>query len=525
MRMPDLPVSLAVLALATALPAQLAGAYLVGPGGNYTNLAAAVADLNLVGVAGPVTFLVSANDTGPWTINAFPGQGAANPVSFEAFGGPITLSGTQPVLTLNGCAAVTFHGFSGTYTNTPNAFLVNAGTADCGFTGCNFLATVGTSGAALFNLAGGTGTRIEDCTFGGSYEALNVGIGATGTLVQRCRITGGGWWIMRLAGPNTTLVNNFITGTSNYGISAGISGNTGSGANLKIHHNSIYIAHPSAGSQYCSLRWYSNAASTEVFDNIFYDYYPSVTTSVFNMWCSSSYRPAQMNYNCFFSNQPTYVPFYASANRTFAQWQGLGFDANSLQADPMYTAPTATPADLTLQPGSLCSATGTLLPTVPLDYFLMPRTPGVSIGAHEQDNGIPAMYVPLGAGCAGSVGVPSNTASAPPRLGTNATITFGNLPAPEMAIAIFGLSNTTSAFGPLPLSLSSFGAPGCSARVSAEATVFLLGSGNAASLVMGTPNDPGLMGFSYFTQALVLDPQANAMGASISDAAQAVVGI
>jgi uncharacterized iron-regulated membrane protein len=95
MRHPRL-VAVLGLCLATAhLPAQLNGTYLVGSGGNYANIAAAVADLQAVGVAGPVTFLVNANDSGPWTISAFAGQGPANPVLFDALG-PVTISGTQP---------------------------------------------------------------------------------------------------------------------------------------------------------------------------------------------------------------------------------------------------------------------------------------------------------------------------------------------------------------------------------------------------------------------------------------------
>jgi len=60
---------------AATLPAQLAGAYVVGPAGNYANIAAAIAALTTTGVSGPVTFLVTANDAGPWTLPAFPGQG------------------------------------------------------------------------------------------------------------------------------------------------------------------------------------------------------------------------------------------------------------------------------------------------------------------------------------------------------------------------------------------------------------------------------------------------------------------
>lgn len=525
MRHPRL-VAVLGLCLATAhLPAQLGGTYLVGPGGNYANLAAAIAALNSVGVAAPVTFVVTANDTGPWTIGTFPGQGPANPVSFDA-SGAITLGGNQPVLTLNGCANVTVRGFQGSFVGNTNAIVVTGSTSECVFTGCNFQAPSATTGVALINFSGGTNCRIEDSTFGGAYEALNAAVANTGTIVQRCRIIGGGWRIMTLGGTDLTLVDNFITGTTNYGINAGIPGTPSSGINLKIWHNAVYINHPTSGSQYCSLRWYSGAAGTEVVDNIFHDDYPTATTSTFNMWCSGALRPGLMDNNCFWSNQPGYTPFFASANRTLAQWQALGFDANSIQADPLFVAPQATPPDLSILPGSPCAFAGATLPAVATDFFLAPRTPPVSIGAHEQDSGgAAASYTFFGAGCAGTAGVPSNTISAPPRLGQASVITFGNLPAPYLALALVGLSNTVASFGPLPLDLVVIGAPGCLARVSLEATLFLTGSAGTATLPFATPNQAALLGFTFHTQALVIDPALNAFGASVSDAATAVVGL
>jgi len=515
-----------MLGTAACLPAQLAGAYSVGPSGNYPNMAAAIAALTTNGVVAPVTFVVTANDTGPWTIGAFPGQGPNNPVVFDGFG-LVTIAGSQPVLTLTGCASVTFRGFSGTFAASPNSFLINAGTTDCVFSACDFHATLATSGsasgsAALFNFQGGSGCRIEDSSFGGAWEALYSGVASSNTTVQRCRITGGGWWIMRLGGADFTLVNNFITGTSNYGIAAGISG-AANGPNLKIWHNTVVINHPSNGSQYCSLRWYTSAAGNEVVDNIFCDNYPSLNTTTFNVWCLGTLRPALMNYNCFWSNQVGYVPFYAGANQTLASWQGLGFDLNSLQADPLFIAPTATPPDLSLQVGSPCSTTGTTLPLVLFDYFQAVRTPPVSIGAHEEGSG--AAYAVFGPGCVGSAGVASNTASTLPRLGQNPVITFGNLPGPSLAIAMFGLSNSTSTFGPLPFDMTPFGAPGCSGRVSPDATRFLIGAGGSASLTFPIPNQGGLLGFTFYTQGLVLDPGHNALGAVTSDAALAVIGL
>lgn len=513
------------LALAASLPAQLAGNYTIGPAGSYPNIAAAMAALTTSGVAAPVNFTVLASDTGPWTLGAFPGQGPANPVTFDGLGTAV-ISGTQPVLTLNGCASVTFRGFQGTFLSTAAAIVVDVGTTDCVFTGCDFTAPSVTSGTGtIFRLLGGSGCTIEDSRFGGAYESINVGLAHTGAVIQRCRIIGGGFWIMRIAGPDCVLANNMITGTSNYGISAGISGNTSSGANIKILHNSILINHTTTGSQYCSLRWYSNPASSEVLNNIFCDLYPTVALTAFNMWCSGALRPAVMDHNCLYSNVPGYFPVFASANRTLRDWQGLGFDANSFQADPMLLTGTNTPADMTLLPGSPCSATGTPVLSVPIDHFMTARTLPVSIGAHEQEAGPAASYLLLGAGCAGSAGVPSNSISAPVRLGIPSEITFGNLPAPNMAIGVIGLSNTMSNMGPLPLSLAPLGAPGCTAHVSFDSTFFLSGSAGTAGFTLRVPSRVQFLGMVFYTQALVFDPPLNSLGASVSDAAAGIIGV
>ncbi|MEO6593976.1 MAG: hypothetical protein ABIP94_04410 [Planctomycetota bacterium] len=521
MRLSPVILFVGMLVTAASLPAQLGGTYVVGPAATYSNIAAAIAALTTSGVAAPVTFLVTANDTGPWTIPAFPGQGPANPVLFDTIA-PVTIGGAAPMLTLNGCASVTFRGFNGTFPSAASSFVVDGGATDCAFANCNFVAPTSTGGAALFRFINCSGCRIEDSTFGGAYEALKSEVGDSNATVQRCRILGGGWRILTMGGTNFTLANNFITGNTPYGINAGIPGMPTSGANLKIWHNSVYIVHTGSGTQLCSLRWYSGAAGTEVIDNVFYD---DLSTLSFNMWCSGTLRPVLMNNNCFWSNLAGYFPVWASTNQTLAQWQALGFDGNSIQANPMFVAPTATPPDLSLQVGSPCTASGVSLPFVVTDFFLTPRTTPVSIGAHEQDSGIGATYAIFGPGCPGTAGVPSNTISAPPRLGQSSVITFGNLPPPVVAFAIVGLSSTVSAFGPLPLNLAPLGIPGCQGRVSPDVLLGLVGASGSATLPFTTPNQIGLLGFTFFTQALVIDPTLNAFGASISDAAVGVVGL
>ena len=78
---------------------------------------------------------------------------------------------------------------------------------------------------------------------------------------------------------------------------------------------------------------------------------------------------------------------------------------------------------------------------------------------------------------------------------------------------------------PLPLSTTPYGAPGCFARVSTEASLFVFGASNSATWNFNIPNNPGVVGVRMFNQALVLDPGFNALGAVLSDAAAMMIGL
>lgn len=135
-----------------------------------------------------------------------------------------------------------------------------------------------------------------------------------------------------------------------------------------------------------------------------------------------------------------------------------------------------------------------------------------------------AGYGFFGAGCASSLGITSLSASNRPQLGTNLTVNLNNLPM-SAAIMMTGFSKTGSVFGPLPLDMAAFGAPGCFARVSSDANLFLIGAANAATWTFGVPNDPSMTGLVLYNQALVLDPAANALGAVASDATGMMIGL
>jgi hypothetical protein len=99
--------------------AQLSGSKTVP--GDYASLAAAITDLNTVGVNGPLTITVSQNETAPaggYVINSFTGASATNTVTIVASGtrtltAPVGTSTTvDAIIKLNGCDYVTIDGFT-----------------------------------------------------------------------------------------------------------------------------------------------------------------------------------------------------------------------------------------------------------------------------------------------------------------------------------------------------------------------------------------------------------------------------
>jgi hypothetical protein len=366
-------VLLSSLALSTLASAQLAGTYSVGVGGSYPDMSAAIAALNTQGVLGPVTFNVTGNQTGPWTISSFTGQGPSNPVIFEG-GGTVALSGTNPILTMSGCSYVTMSGFTASFPS-GEGFVITGSTSLSGFIGCNFTTPPTTSGATnrIFTFSGGTGCYVQDSEFGGGYEAFNLTGGNTLTM-ERCRILSGGFWIAQIAAPDFTFKNNFVYGNANYGFRAGVGSN-----NLRVYNNSFSITHAGSVGQGCSLRWYTSEYS-EVINNAFQNINSAGAGHI--MWCSGSFRPTVMDNNCY--NLQNGISLMSSGgNQTLATWQALGFDLASIEADPLYVNIAATPPDLHLSTASPCSQAGQTLASVLDDIDGAPRVPNYDIGAHE----------------------------------------------------------------------------------------------------------------------------------------------
>lgn len=135
----------------------------------------------------------------------------------------------------------------------------------------------------------------------------------------------------------------------------------------------------------------------------------------------------------------------------------------------------------------------------------------------------PASYTTFGQGCPSSLGITTLNAVQLPRLGSTMLVILDRLPQ-NACFMITGFSDTTSAFGSLPLSLAPFGAPGCLGRVSIDSNVLLVGSNGNALSSMTVPNILSLMGAQLYQQALVFDAAANQLGAVVSNAATLVIG-
>lgn len=136
-----------------------------------------------------------------------------------------------------------------------------------------------------------------------------------------------------------------------------------------------------------------------------------------------------------------------------------------------------------------------------------------------------AAYVPFGAGCPGSNGLPVLTNSGTPRLGEWFSIELsGGLPS-SLAIAILGFSSVTWGTIPLPLPLDTVGAPGCTLLTGLDQLDFaLMTPAGGASVAFRVPNTHGLMGLDFYQQFAVLDSTINALGLVGSNGGHGTVG-
>ena len=98
------------------------------------------------------------------------------------------------------------------------------------------------------------------------------------------------------------------------------------------------------------------------------------------------------------------------------------------------------------------------------------------------------------------------------------------MPPGGLAFSVLGMSTSLWNGSVLPLSLASFGMPGCTAYISADVAVLVVAVGSTATMAFQIPTTANLLGVQFHDQALVLDPVVNALGAVVSNAATATIG-
>ena len=138
----------------------------------------------------------------------------------------------------------------------------------------------------------------------------------------------------------------------------------------------------------------------------------------------------------------------------------------------------------------------------------------------------PASFIRFGSGCAGSAGAPALAAASGnlPWLGGTFRLEVSRLPAAGLALLLPGGSGTAWGSIPLPLDLSSMGMPGCTLFVSGPLILPVLNTGGAGSVSFPVPGDPVLLAGSFYNQAFVADPPANAAGIIASNAGEGRIG-
>ncbi len=137
-----------------------------------------------------------------------------------------------------------------------------------------------------------------------------------------------------------------------------------------------------------------------------------------------------------------------------------------------------------------------------------------------------AAYVPFGQGCLGTAGTPSLGAVSGnlPWIGQQMAVEVQNLPTTAPVAIVVGLSATKWGATSLPLDLGIIGMGGCKLCISLDVILPLVNTAGKARWSVAVPNDTMLLGVNYYNQAFVTDPKANALGATLSNAAQGTVG-
>lgn len=143
-----------------------------------------------------------------------------------------------------------------------------------------------------------------------------------------------------------------------------------------------------------------------------------------------------------------------------------------------------------------------------------------SLGHFTFGDAAAATLRPVGAGCAGSAGMPVLHGEDAPRLGRTLPLHLAQAPAGALFVGLLGGEAPTWAGLTLPIDLTAAGMPGC--LLHAGIGAHELRSGTTWPIVI--PATIALLGGRYRVQALVFDASANVLGATMSTALALCIG-
>lgn len=93
-----------------------------------------------------------------------------------------------------------------------------------------------------------------------------------------------------------------------------------------------------------------------------------------------------------------------------------------------------------------------------------------------------------------------------------------------VAVLATGFSDQAYGSTPLPIDLSGYGMPGCNLQVAPEVPLLGVGPSGAVTFTLPIPNVPGLLGVTFWQQALSLAIGANAADLLATDSVRGTVG-
>lgn len=99
-----------------------------------------------------------------------------------------------------------------------------------------------------------------------------------------------------------------------------------------------------------------------------------------------------------------------------------------------------------------------------------------------------------------------------------------SIPSGATSFGLLGRTRTLYEGLPLPASLSGLGIPGCNLLAGLDFVAGIPTLGNRGAWIVRIPGDAGLAGQALFVQSLVADPGANALGLTVSNGVEMVIG-